>query len=64
MIIIKYFEWLRFLVEPERFPVWEIVDKEFEKIREIKPDEAKRLIKKHGLKLVHFNSNGAIYRND
>lgn len=61
MIIIKYYEWLRFLKYPDRMPVWEICDKNYKPIKQITRDEAKKLIKAHNLRLVHHNNDGAIY---
>ena len=61
MIIIKYYEWLRFLKYPDRMPVWEICDKEYKTIRQINREEAKRLIKANNLKLVFHSNDGAIY---
>lgn len=61
MIIIKYYEWLKFLKHPDRMPVWEICTKEYKAIKQISRDEAKRLIKNNNLKLVFHNNDGAIY---
>lgn len=61
MIIIKYYEWLRFLKYPDRMPVWEICGKDYKAIKPITRDEAKRLIKENNLRLVFHSNDGAIY---
>lgn len=61
MIIIKYYEWLRFLKYPDRMPVWEICGKDYKVTKQITRDEAKRLIKENNLRLVFHSNDGAIY---
>lgn len=61
MIIIKYYEWLRILKDASRYPVWELCDKKYKKIRKLNKDEAKRMIKENNLRLVYFDNSGAIY---
>lgn len=61
MIIIKYFEWLRF--EPDyRSSVYELCDDEFKKIRNLKKEEAVELIKANHLEKVHGNKYGTIWK--
>ena len=61
MIIIKYYEWLRLNKDPDRYPIWEICNEKYEKVKEITKEEAKRLIRENNLRLAHFDNNGAIY---
>ena len=61
MIIIKYFEWLRF--QPDvRNIVYELCDEEAKKIRELDREEAIQMIKDNHLTRVHRNIHGTIWR--
>lgn len=61
MIIIKYHEWLT--IQPDiRSTVYELCRDDFTKVRQISKEEAREKIKENGLKMVHFNKHGAIWR--
>ena len=61
MVILKYHEWLR--IQPDyRSTIYELCDDEFKKKRQISKEEAREKIKENGLKMVHFNKHGAIWR--
>lgn len=61
MIIIRYNEWL--IVQPDiRSTVYELCRDDFTKVRQISKEEAREKIKENGLKMVHFNKHGAIWR--
>lgn len=61
MIIIRYNEWL--IVHPDiRGTVYELCRDDFTKVRQISKEEAREKIKENGLKMVHFNKHGAIWR--
>lgn len=60
MIIIKYYEWLRF--EPDyREAIYELCDKEFKKIRQLKKADAVAMIEANNLLKVHSCRDGAIW---
>lgn len=61
MIIIKYYEWLRFLKD-ERYPVYEICNSKFEKVKEISRERALELIRNKRLTKVYNSKNGCIWR--
>lgn len=61
MIIIKYFEWL--IHQPDiRSVVYEMLDNNFKNPQEIDKEKAMKLAKDNGLKIVHKNKFGTIWR--
>lgn len=60
MIIIKYYEWLRF-AKDVRETVWEVCNSKYKKIRQVSKEEALRLIRENNLHMVYKSSKGAIY---
>ncbi|MBO7323715.1 MAG: hypothetical protein J6U51_09065 [Bacteroidales bacterium] len=60
MIIIKYFEWLK-LFKDERYPIYELCNKKYEKVRQLSREDARRMIKDNHLRMVYFDANGAIW---
>lgn len=62
MIIIKYFEWLK-LFKDERYPIYELCDKEYKCKRILSREEARKMIKQHHLRMVHFDESGAIWES-
>lgn len=60
MIIIKYFEWLK--IEPDyREAIYELCDKDFKKIRQLKKPDAIAMIESNHLHKVHQCKHGAIW---
>lgn len=71
MIIIKYYEWLKIQellmkntgIKPDiRDAVYELCTDDFKKIRQLKKEEAVKLIEENHLMRVHRDQFGAIYR--
>lgn len=61
MIIIKYYEWLK--IQPDLSDcIYELCTEDFKKIRQLKKDEARAMIRDNNLVLVHKNKYGAIWR--
>lgn len=66
MMIIKYYEWLRFLPD-ERHAVYEICERDSElkdgvrHVKHIEKEEAKKLIEANNLHVVHRNKLGVIW---
>jgi hypothetical protein len=62
MIIIKYFEWLK-LFKDERYPIYELCDKNYKCKKTLSREDARRMIRDNHLRLVHFNNDGAIWES-
>lgn len=61
MVIIKYNEWLIFNPD-RRSTTYELCRDDFTKVRKLDKEEAIELIRKNGLKRVHRDRYGAIWK--
>ena len=68
MIIVKYYEWIKFYPDA-RHPIWELCKKDPEaedgmkKLKDLTPEEAKRMIRENNLVCTYSNRHGAVYES-
>lgn len=61
MVIVKYYEWLRF--EPDyKQTIYELCNESFERVKKISKQNAIDLIRENGLQKVHHCRYGAIWK--